>query len=91
MARAFQDGQRTARERHAPGARNTRGLLDAAQHRWFGWDGAHDSLWAASLAPLLATGEMAQTAAGLAQRVRADPAWRRGYHNTLGRDVPADD
>ena len=90
-SRAFQDGQRTARERHAPGARNTPGLLDAAQQRWFGWDGAHDSLWAASLAPLLATGEMAQTAAGLATRMRADPAWRRSYRSAFGRDVPADD
>ena len=90
-SRAFQDGRRTAREAHAPGARNTPGLLDAAQQRWFGWDGAHDSLWAASLAPLLAQGEMAQTAAGLAAHVRADPAWRRRYRNAFGRDVPADD
>jgi len=88
---AFQDGQSTARERHAPGARNTPGLLDAAQQRWFGWDGAHDSLWAASLAPLLAQGEMGQTAAGLAARIRADATWRRSYRMAFGRTVPADD
>ncbi len=88
---AFQDGRNTALERHAPGERNTPGLLDAAQQRWFGWDGAHDSLWAASLAPLLAPGEMAQTAAGLAARIRTDAAWRRSLRSAFGREVPADD
>lgn len=92
-ARAFQDGQRTARGPTADrgGLRNTPGLLDAAQHRWLGWDGAHDSLWAASLAPLLADREMAQTAAGLAERVRADAVLSRRYRATFGRAAPADD
>ena len=40
-----------------------RRLLDAAQRRWFGWDGAHDSLWAASLSPLLQADEMGATPA----------------------------
>ena len=88
---AFQDGLATARGQRVPGIRNTPGLLDVAQQRWFGWDGAHDSLWAASLAPLLAQGEMAQTAAGLATRIRTDAVWRRGYRKAFGRDVPADD
>ena len=92
-ARAFQDGRSTA---HAladgkPGPRNTPSLLDAAQHRWLGWDGAHDSLWAASLAPLLSDSEMAQTTTGLAARVRADALLSRRYRTTFGRAVPADD
>ena len=91
-ARAFQDGRPTARALAdgKPGPRNTPSLLDAAQHRWLGWDGAHDSLWAASLAPLLADGEMAQTAAGLAARVRADAALDRRYRAAFGRAVPED-
>ena len=56
---AFQDGRRVAKGR-ADGIRNTPTLLDVAQQRWFGWDGAHDSLWAASLSPLLQAGEMGQ-------------------------------
>ena len=38
--------------------RNTQGLLDIALQRWFGWDGGTDSLWAASLRPLLSPVEM---------------------------------
>ena len=92
-ALAFQDGLATAQARAAaqPGLRNTPSLLDSAQRRWQGWDGAHDSLWAASLAPLLAPHEMAQTVAGLALRVRGDRALERGYRSAYGQAVPADD
>ena len=92
-ARAFQDGRPTARALAdgKPGARNTPSLLDANQHRWLGWDGAHDSLWAASLAPMLSGSEMAQTPAGLAARVRADAVTGRRYRAAFGRAVPADD
>ncbi|MDB4222649.1 hypothetical protein N9850_02670 [Granulosicoccus sp.] len=38
--------------------RNTQGLLNVATQRWFGWDGGTDSLWAASLRPLLSEIEM---------------------------------
>ena len=92
-ALAFQDGLLTPQARAAgpAGFRNTPSLLDSAGRRWQGWDGAHDSLWAASLAPMLAPHEMAQTAAGLAARVAADPALRRGYRSVYGTAVPADD
>ncbi len=92
-ARAFQDGLPTAAGRTAPqrGRRNTPSLLDSAQRRWLGWDGAHDSLWAASLAPLLAADEMAQSPARLAAGVRSDAALRRGYRAAFGAAVPADD
>jgi len=89
-ARAFQDGRPVAQGR-AAGQRNTPGLLDVAQWRWFGWDGAHDSLWAASLAPLLAEGEMAQSAQALAARVRALPGWAAAYRAAFGAGPGADD
>ena len=38
--------------------RNTQGLLNAGLQRWFGWDGGADSLWAASLRPILSDIEM---------------------------------
>ena len=92
-ARAFQDGRPTARALAdgKPGPRNTPSLLDANQHRWLGWDGAHDSLWAASLAPLLSGSEMAQTSAGLAARLRVDVVLSRRYRAAFARAVPADD
>lgn len=71
--RAFQDGRSTA-VGLGPGVRNTLGLLDAAGQRWFGWDGGTDSLWSASVRPLLNPLEMGATAASIAARVRRDAA-----------------
>jgi cytochrome c peroxidase len=88
--RAFQDGRplpATPRPAAAAaGSRNTPGLLDVAQQRWFGWDGAHDSLWAASLAPLLALAEMGwPSAAALAAAVRSAAPWAAGYAAAFGQ------
>ena len=71
-ARGFTDGLPRAQglARHD---RNAQTLLDVALQRWFGWDGGADSLWAASLRPLLAPGEMGSDVGRIAARVRADP------------------
>lgn len=55
--RGFTDGLQLAQgiQQHK---RNTQGLLNIATQRWFGWDGGTDSLWAASLRPLLSDIEM---------------------------------
>jgi cytochrome c peroxidase len=82
-ASAFQDGLPTPQPR-VKGTRNTPSLLDAGQRRWFGWDGANDSLWAASLAPLLAAPEIGHSSVTLAAQVRRDPALRRGYTAVFG-------
>ena len=87
--RAFQDGERVARGR-GQGLRNTPSLLDARTRRWFGWDGAHDSLWAASLAPLLAESEMARRVDTLADQVRGDARLAAGYRRAFG-EAPGDD
>lgn len=71
--RAFQDGRALALG-VATGVRNTIGLLDAAGQRWYGWDGGSDSLWAASLRPLLNPAEMGSSAAHVAAHVRGEPA-----------------
>ena len=89
-ARAFQDGLPVALGR-LRGTRNTPTLLDAAQRRWFGWDGAHDSLWAASLSPLLQAGEMGQRPPSLAATVRREPHLRAGYRRAFGAAPTADD
>jgi cytochrome c peroxidase len=90
---AFQDGRKTPvlRSGSASGKRNTPSLLDVAGWRWFGWDGAQDSLWAASLSPLLDPTEMGHTPASLAQTIRRDPALASGWRAAMGRQIPDDD
>lgn len=89
-ARAFQDGLPTAVGR-LNGQRNTPSLLDAAQARWLGWGGSNDSLWAASLVPLLTEGEMHQTLRSLGNRLRSTPELASGYQATFGQALPSDD
>ena len=81
--RTFQDGRRTA-QGLAAGRRNTPPLADAAQQRWFGWDGANDSLWAASLAAIVAPDEMGGSAAVVAAMLRADAALWGSYRAVFG-------
>jgi len=71
-ARGFTDGLPRAAglARHD---RNTQGLLDVGRQRWFGWDGGADSLWAASLRPLLSPIEMGADAASVAAHLRKRP------------------
>jgi cytochrome c peroxidase len=88
-ARAFQDGRAVALPA-GERPRNTPSLFDAGGQRWLGWDGAHDSLWAASVTPLLAAGEMAADPVHLAKRLQARPALERGYRQAFGRPLPAD-
>lgn len=87
---AFQDGRETSAGR-AGGVRNTPSLLNAAGRRWFGWGGASDSLWAASLVPLLDADEMGHDLASLAAHAREDPALARRYRRVFGSALPADD
>ncbi len=74
---------RGALERNAPT------LFDLAGRRWFGWDGASDSLWAASLRPILAPRELAGSIGATAALLRADPALSRCYAAAFAR-APAD-
>lgn len=71
--RGFADGRPRARGL-GEHDRNTQGLLDVADRRWFGWDGGADSLWAAAIRPLLSPVEMGADAALVARRLRAEPA-----------------
>jgi cytochrome c peroxidase len=83
--KAFQDGRRVARSN-----RNTPSLLDAGQRRWFGWDGAHDSLWSASLAPLLAASEIAATSDSLVRRLHVSRDLGRRYVELFGAVQPGE-
>ena len=91
--KAFQDGRSVAQARAdgPAGPRNTPSLLNRQGARWLGWDGAHDSLWAASRAPLLAADEMGHSEASLAQAVRSVGSLERGYRRAFARPLPASD
>jgi cytochrome c peroxidase len=70
-SRGFTDGRARAIGEQ-PHVRNTQGLLDLTRHRWFGWDGGADSLWAATLRPLLSPIEMGGTITSISEALQRD-------------------
>lgn len=74
--RDFTDGRARAIGAGA-GERNTQGLMNVDLQRWFGWDGGSDSLWAATVRPLLAAHEMASSPARIAAVIREDAGLSR--------------
>lgn len=71
--------------------RKTPGLLNVRYNRWFGWDGAGDSLWAQSIRPILEPREMGGSQAQTAALVRGDPELSCRYEKTFGAPPPASD
>jgi cytochrome c peroxidase len=69
--------------------RNTPTLLDVSLYRWYGWDGANDSLWSQSIRPLLDEREMRSTPQKVAQVVRS--LFAADYEAAFDRKPPADD
>lgn len=67
----FADGRKVALAAE-PLTRNTPSLLNVRFNRWFGWGGANDTLWGASIRPLLADDEMATTAERVAAYIADD-------------------
>jgi cytochrome c peroxidase len=64
--------------------RNTPSLWNVGRQRWFGWDGAGDSLWAQNVRPLLDPMEMAASAAHVAAVIRSDPSLACGHERAFG-------
>jgi cytochrome c peroxidase len=85
--RAFQDGKPRAFGL-AQADRNTPGVLNVRYSRWFGWDGAHDSLWSQSIRPLLDPKEMDASAKHVATAVRT--LFASDYEKTF-KEKPKDD
>ena len=69
--------------------RNTPSLVNVGSYRWYGWDGAHDNLWAQSIRPLLDPREMRATPAHVASVVRS--LYGKEYEKTFQRKPPAND
>ena len=88
--RHFADG-RVVAQGVAAGSRNTPGLLDAARHRHYGWDGARDELWRQSLRPLEDAREMPASAAQVAALMRGDAALSARLADVFGAPAGAQD
>jgi cytochrome c peroxidase len=89
--KGWQDG-RARGMGHVEVDRNTQSLFDVRWNRWFGWDGAGDSLWAQSIRPLLDAREMGgSSAAHAAKFVREDAEFSCRYKRVFGAAPPADD
>ncbi|MBY0439849.1 MAG: hypothetical protein K2W80_16830, partial [Burkholderiales bacterium] len=69
--------------------RNTPTVVNARFNRWFGWAGATDSLWAASLRPFADTREMGSSERHLAALVRSQPDLECGYRQVFGQPPAA--
>jgi cytochrome c peroxidase len=69
--------------------RNTQGLLDVRYQRWFGWDGAGDSLWAQSVRPMLDAREMGGSQAHAAALLRGDAELACRFEKVFGAPPPA--
>jgi cytochrome c peroxidase len=63
--------------------RNTPTLLNVAQQRWFGWDGGSDSLWLASIRPLLDAREFDSNPATVVNLFKRDPELAACYRSVF--------
>jgi cytochrome c peroxidase len=66
--------------------RNTPALFNLGQQRWFGWGGASDSLWMASIRPILDAREIGGNARLVAHLFEREPelatCYRRVFHES---------
>jgi cytochrome c peroxidase len=72
--------------------RNTPTLMNVRGQRWYGWDGAADSLWSQSLRPIVDARELAATPRHVAGLVRDDEQLSCRYRKVFGvPPSPTDD
>ena len=71
--------------------RNTQGLLNVRLNRWFGWDGAADSLWSQSLRPIVDKREMAASTTHVGKLMRSEPQLAEDYRKAFGMPPSEDD
>ena len=73
----------------AKGVRNTPSLLDTGFSRWFGWAGANDTLWGASIRPITAAAEMASAAEHVQTLITTDTTLAAAFTQTFGASAKA--
>lgn len=71
--------------------RNTPTLMNIRLGRWFGWDGASDSIWSQSMRPILDTRELGATVRHVADLVRKDEQLSCRYRRAFGAPPSAAD
>jgi cytochrome c peroxidase len=71
--------------------RNTPTIMNLRRQRWYGWDGAADSLWSQSLRPILDARELAATPRHMAGLVRDDEQLSCHYRRVFGAPPSATD
>jgi cytochrome c peroxidase len=81
---AFTDGRARSFGR-AELDRNAPSIWNAVQQRWFGWDGATDSLWSQAIGPLTDPRELGSNGAHLRALIAGDPALARAWQRLFGR------
>ncbi len=87
--RAFTDGKARAHGL-ADLPRNTPALANLRQQRWYGWGGGSDSLWMASIRPMLDAREFDGNPATVARLFERDPELAACYRAVF-RVAPAQD
>ena len=75
----------------APGDRNAPTIVDLSGRRWYGWDGAHDSIWSQSIRPLLDAREMGMTPATVAAVIRREHDFACRYRMAFRKPPPEND
>ena len=88
--RNWTDGEARARglaltDRNAPSVANVR------YQRWFGWDGANDSLWSQSIRPIVDPRELGASASHVARLMRGDRDLSCRYARVFGAPPSSDD
>jgi cytochrome c peroxidase len=68
----------------APLDRNTPTVLDAGRHRWFGWDGGADSVWAQAARAILDPREMGASARHVAELLQGEATLSCLYAQVYG-------
>ncbi|MCP5267069.1 MAG: hypothetical protein H6934_13205 [Burkholderiaceae bacterium] len=85
--RDWSDGQARPLARDGrPLDRNTPSLWNVGQHRWLGWDGGSDSLWAFVMRPLMDSREMGARPEDLKRLMTDDPRRRCLYRASIDED-----
>lgn len=87
---AFADGQARAHGRQ-PLDRHTPSLWNAVHGRWWGWDGAADSLWSQAIRPLTDPRELASHPAHLRTLLTGDAELACRWRRSFGAPPPHDD
>lgn len=80
---SFSDGLSLAKAIEK-GKRHTPSLLNIAHHRWVGWDGRSDSIWAQALRPMENPSEMGGDRVAIARLIGEDLELRKAYEQVFG-------